>query len=398
VLAFAAFEVIRSLGRIDGVIFTGYTQLGEVVLQGGDPYGLTINTWPPFFSIVAAGLALAARVSLPGALFFWQVGSVLAIWGCVRILARWFLDDGERLTFWPRSDGGLSFSSPSVFVPVLLTARLFQEHLQHTQVNLFVLLLCLWAFQLFRRKKQVLGGLALAAAASLKAVPVVLVGYLAYRRRWREMAWTIGFLVALNVWLPAERWRSWRAVAAAEMADPTPHYPNQSMLAAVKRLVTVEGGARDPVRYPVAAWSPAAVRTAFTVTAGLAALGLALAFGVRPPDLGSRRAATEWAICLGAMTIVSPLAWKAHYVTLLAPYFVAWGMLRGPAPPGRWRWALLWGSVACLTLSAPVFVGERINDVLESLNVITAGAVMVLVLATLPPPPPRASSAAHSSH
>jgi len=398
VLAFAAFEVIRSLGRLDGVIFTGYTQLGEVVLQGGDPYGLTINTWPPFFSIVAAGLALAARVSLPGALFLWQVGSVLAIWGCVRILARWFLDGGERLSFWPRADGGLTFAAAAVCIPVLLTARLFQEHVQHTQVNLFVLLLCLWAFDLFRREKQALGGLALAAAASLKAVPVLLVGYLAYRRRWREMAWTIGFLVALNVWLPVERWQSWRAVAAAEMADPTPHHPNQSLLAAVKRLVTVEGGVRDPVRYPIAAWSPAAVRTAFTVTAGLGAAGLALAFGVKPPELGSRRAAAEWAICLGAMTIVSPLAWKAHYVTLLAPSFVAWGMLRGPDPPGWWRWALLWGSVACLTLSAPVFVGERINDVLESLNVITAGAVMVLVLATLPPPRPRASSAAHSSH
>ena len=61
----AAAEVVRSLGRLDGVIFTGYTQVGEVVLQGGDPYGLRINTWPPFFLFIAAGLALLARIS-PG--------------------------------------------------------------------------------------------------------------------------------------------------------------------------------------------------------------------------------------------------------------------------------------------------------------------------------------------
>ena len=52
----AAWEIARSLGRLDGVVFTGYTQVGEVVLQGGDPYGLPINTWPPFFLFLAACL------------------------------------------------------------------------------------------------------------------------------------------------------------------------------------------------------------------------------------------------------------------------------------------------------------------------------------------------------
>ncbi len=37
----AAAEIIRSLGRLDGVIFTGYTQVGEVVLQGGGVGGGT---------------------------------------------------------------------------------------------------------------------------------------------------------------------------------------------------------------------------------------------------------------------------------------------------------------------------------------------------------------------
>lgn len=395
-LLFAAFEIGRSLTRLDGVIFTGYAQVGEVLLQGGDPYGLTINTWPPLFLFMAAGLALAARVSLPGALLLWQLGSVLAIWGSVRLLARWFLDDGERLTFWPGA-GGPSFASAAILVPVLLTARLLQEHLQHTQVNLLVLLLCLLAFDLFRSRRAALGGLALAAAASVKAVPVLLLGYLVYRRRWREVAWTVGFLLVLNGALPVavfgperagEHWHAWRAVAAEELADPTPRHPNQSLLAALKRLLTAEGGARDPVHYPVAALPPAAVRGVFAGVAGLAALGMALAFGIRPPAPEGRRAAGEWAICLGAMTIVSPLAWKAHYVTLLAPYFVAWQQLRrysatpslDPPPRGP-RLAVLWGSVACLTLSAPAFVGKAGRDALESLNVITLGAVLVLALA-----------------
>ncbi len=50
----AAFEVVRSLTRLNGVVFTGYTQVGEVALQGEDPYAIAFNTWPPFFLFVAA--------------------------------------------------------------------------------------------------------------------------------------------------------------------------------------------------------------------------------------------------------------------------------------------------------------------------------------------------------
>ena len=406
VLLFVVFEVGRSVWRVEIVVFRGYTELGEQILAGGDPYSLHLNTWPPFFGFVAAALALIARGSLRFTVVLWQLCAVAALWGSCRLLARFLVDRGETLRFWPGPDT-LGFTSSAVLVPLGMTARLLQEHLQHTQVNLLLLYLCLLAFHQFREERPGRGGLLLALAASLKAVPVLLVGYLVFRRRWRAVAWTGAFLVVLNVVLPAlafgpraalDQWRAWRAVAAREVAAPEARYYNQSLLAAVKRVVTERGDDLDPIRTAVADWSPDAALRLFVALAGVGAVGLVLAFGVRPPDPRSRRAAREWAICLGAMTVVSPLAWKAHYVTLLAPAFVAWGILRGPDPPGRWRWALFWSSVACLTLSAPVFVGEGINNTLESLNVITVGAVLVLVLATLPPRRLPANSVAHSSH
>lgn len=389
----ATFEIVRSVGRPDAVIFTGYTQVGEVVLQGGDPYGLPINTWPPFFGIIAAGLALLARLSLPGALALWQVGCVAAIWGSCRLLARLAGDEPPP------------FTATTVLVPVLMTARLLQEHLQHTQVNLYLLFLVLLAFHWFRRRRDALGGLALAAAASAKAVPIAFLLFLLYKRAWRAAAWTVGFLGVLNVALPfalfgpartAERWRAWRAVAAAETADPTPQYMNQSLLAALKRLLTEEGGARDPVRYAVAAWPTARVPVLFYGLAGLGAVGLALAFRRHPPGLADRTLAAEVAVCLAALPLVSPLAWKAHYVLLLAAYWLVWPNLRG-----RLAWGVWWASFACLTLSAPALVGERLNDALESLNVITVGGLLVVGLALWAalrplPPPPRASFAARS--
>lgn len=393
VLLLATAEIVRSLGRQQAVIFQGYVQVGNLVLSGGDPYSLLLNTWPPFFFFVAAGLSLLARLSPTSALLVWQIGDVLAIWGCCRLSVRLFAADGPGPTFWPRDTGSLAFGSADVLVPFLMTARLFQEHVQHTQINAQVLFLVLLAFVLFRERRMAAGGLSLAAAVSTKAVPVLLLPYLVYKRAWRELGWTVGFLALLNVALPAivfgpgralESWRTWRAIAAREAADPTPHFMNQSFPAALKRLLTEAGSARDPVHYAVADWPARRVQVVFVVTALAAVLVLAWRFRRHPRDWGDPRAAAELAILLAAMVVVDPLAWKAHYVVLIVPYTFAWWALRrlpADSPGRRWRWWLWWGSFACITLSAPALVGVHWRDVLESLNVILIGALLLLGLA-----------------
>jgi hypothetical protein len=393
VLLAAAAEIIRSLARQHAVIFEGYVQVGDLVLAGGDPYSLRLNTWPPFFFFVGAALSLLARLSPTLALLVWQIGDVLAIWGCCRLSAGLFHPDEPLPTFWPRDPARLAFGSADVLVPFLLTARLFQEHVQHTQINAQVLFLVLLAFTLFRGRRAAAGGLSLAIAASTKAVPILLLPYLLYKRAWRALGWTAAFLVVLNVVLPAavfgparalRDWRTWRAVAAGETADPTPHFMNQSFPAALKRLFTAAGSARDPIHYAVADWSSRAVQGTFVAAALVAALILAWRFRRLPRDWADPRTAAELAILLGAMVVVDPLAWKAHYVVLIVPTtFVWWALRRLPAgSPGRgWRWALLWASAACITLSAPALTGAHLRDLLESLNVILIGALLLLVLA-----------------
>src|SRR2546423_12695297 len=113
-------------------------------------------------------------------------------------------------------------------------------------------------------------------------------------RVWRGGVWMAAFLLVVLVGFPwvtggtattIERWRSWRARAAVETHDPTPVYPNQSFLSAMKRLLTAEGGARDPLHYAVASWPPARVVDVFyTVVAG-AAIPLAVAVRRHPPGL-----------------------------------------------------------------------------------------------------------------
>ena len=169
------------------------------------------------------------------------------------------------------------------------------------------------------------GALALALAASIKAVPVLLLGYLVYKRCWREVGWTVAFLVVLNLVVPvaifgadqvATQWKSWHAAVGGELLKPIAHHPNQALQSALKRYLTVEGGSTNPLHTGVAAWSTAAVARVFWCLAALALAGLAWAFRRNPRDLRDRRCAGEYAICLAAMTLVSPLAWTAHFVTL----------------------------------------------------------------------------------
>jgi hypothetical protein len=392
VLLVTVGEIVRSLGRQHAVIFEGYMQVGDLVLSGGDPYSLRLNTWPPFFFFIGAGVSLLARLSPTLALLVWQIGDVLAIWGCCRLSVQLFVPDA-RPTFWPRDSDHLAFGSGVVLIPFLMVARLFQEHVQHTQINAQILFLVLLAFTLFRARRVAAGGLSLAVAASAKAVPILFLPYLLYKRAWREFGWTVAFLAILNVALPVAvfgparalgSWRTWRAVAGRETADPTPHFMNQSLPAALKRLLTTAGSARDPIHYAVADWSARGVQMAFAAAALAAALVLAWRFRRHPRDWADPRTAAELAILLGAMVVVDPLAWKAHYVVLIVPYTFAWWALRRlpEGAPGRW-WsrALWWGSFACITLSAPALLGRHLRDVLESLNVILVGALLLLALA-----------------
>jgi hypothetical protein len=386
-LAFALFEIVRATHHLVGIVFADYVRVGEAVLQGGDPYAMGFNTWPPFFLFVEVVLALAAHALTPTvAVMLWQLLSVLATWGTLKVLARLFLDDGARLTFWPRGADRLAFTSAGVLIPLLLLMRILQENLQHAQVNGFLVYLVALAFWLFRERRPSWGGLALALAASLKATPIAFLPYLVYKRAWREAGWTTAFLILLNVALPvavfgpagaAAHWRGWWFQIGAQTGGTMTHYYNQSLLAALDRLLGTGPELKNPVFYAVAGLSHAAVRKVFDVAAAALALGLAVVFWKNPPGVTSRAAAGEMAVALGALALVDPLAWKAHYVALLATAFYAWS-----AATRRAQRALILASAALLTVSAPALVGFKASAVLESYSIITLGALGLVAAGT----------------
>src|SRR4029077_3565987 len=338
----AAWEVGRSLVSIDLDVFHDYLRVGQVVLQHGDPYAtLSFNTWPPFFIFIAVVLAEIACIPRVGAVLIWQLGSVAPLGGACRLLPRL------------AGEAPAPFVSSATLVPLVMTARLVQEHLQSMQINLYLLFLVLLAFDLFRRRREAVGGLALATAISVRAVPILFLAYLLYKRAWRAAAWTAGCLAVLNVLLPVvffgpaiagERWKEWRTVAAAETANPTPMFPNQSLLAALRRLLTREGGARDPIHYAVAEWPPQRVARLFYALGAIGALALVFAWRRHPPGLDNPFLHAGLPVALCFLPLGFPLAWKAHFVSLLAGYWLIWRVMqRGKGR--RWVWLPRGGAV-----------------------------------------------------
>jgi len=393
VLLVAATEVARSVARGDRLDYTYYPQLGEAVLAGTDPYTLPFTSWPPGFLLLGVLIALASRVSAIATLAIWQVGSVLATWGTLKLLAQWFDPEGREPSFWPRSPERLALVSAPIIVPLLFAIRPLDDNVLHGQINTQLMFLSLLSFQLFRTNRPIPGGFALALAATLKAVPVLLLGYLGYKRAWRPVGWTVVFLILLNGVIPVllfgtrdvvHQWHAWRTVVGAEMLVPAAHHPNQSLLSALKRYLSSAGSSDDPIHVSVAALSTEAVIRVYWAVAWLGVLGLALAFRLHTRDLSDRMCAGEFAVCLAAITIVSPIAWVAHFVTLVAPAALVYAVLRTLPPERtqrRYGWVVWWGAFACLTLSASGFVGWTLAGWLESLSAITAGALALVVLA-----------------
>src|SRR5207302_11355567 len=111
-----------------------------------------------------------------------------------------------------------------------------------------------------------------------------------------------------------ERWRSWRARAAVETSDPTLVYPNQSLLSAMKRLLTPQGGARDPLQYAVASRPTARVVYVFYGVVAVAVIALAFAFRRHPPGLAAPSVFGEIAVWVGLMTLISPSGCEVHFL------------------------------------------------------------------------------------
>ncbi len=190
-------------------------------------------------------------------------------------------------------------------------------HFQFAQSQFVLLLTLVVMLQGLNHDREKLAGAALAIAIMFKVFPIVMVGFLVSRRRWRVIGWAVVTVVALAVLLlPQFGARDWLQFFKNTGKDPyVLSYNNMAPAAFFSRLYwhffTVNSS--DLIRH--------------LIIAGFDLVVAAITFYVSAhdqvsPDLG-------FSLWLIAMLLLSPLVW-IHYLPLLVI----------PAVQVAWLWRL----------------------------------------------------------
>jgi len=399
--------------------YTGFVAFGAAAAAGQVPYDPAVEaaylnarwaTWPPSFAPIAVLLARLDAIAHEPAVFLFQLANLLALACVLWILARWLY--GRRLTLgspdgpgsdpWPatRSGDGIPLAALPVLGALLVPLRVVLANFEHAQSNLLILGVAVAGMWLLHRGRRAGGGVALGLATAFKATPLLLLGYLAWKGRWRDLAAALAGCALTWLLLPAlllgpgrlAAWYgAWIRKSAGSAAQTSPL--NQSLLAALERLVPGVPG-----------WPLFLAVAGMLVAVGLWALRRPGASGERAGDeaASGRREVLEVALVLAAMSLLSPLAWKAHFVTLvpLAGALFAYtsagerwradgiggtgaggaGVAEGvmPAAGGGALYVVLGAAFLVLNLSSDGVIGRSAARALEAGSVVTWAALLLV--------------------
>jgi hypothetical protein len=358
--------------------FAGYLIVGDLVLAGRHIYldaPPHINTWPPFFGLLCAPLALLARPSpylARGAWLLLNAGLLVLV---LRLLA------GLVYGRDPRSPG-----RPEVLVPLILTGRYVLGNFEHLQINLVVFALALAGLSLEASGRPVRGGLVLGFAAAVKVMPLAFVPYLAYRRRWRAALAAACATVAFSLspalvfgWSRfADYLDHWRAAVAAGWGAGR---MNQSVLAMWDRLL---GHGLWPLAAPGIDDLPESgariVVLAVAVSLCLVIAVALVAFRGDPrPD--GWAALAEWSTVFVVAALFGPVSWKSYLVVCLLPNTLLFAIWRSPGLDARTRRGAGTALLAAFVVggvTAPGLVGRPLAERLEMTSAVTVAALVLL--------------------
>ncbi len=234
-------------------------------------------------------------------------------------------------------------TSPWLYlIPSLLVIVYIWSSYHIGQPNLVLLALMVGAFVALRAKREIAAGSLIAAAAAIKAFPVLAIIYLVYRRYWKAAVSLVATLVFLILILPApfrgferawhdlEKWSagmlkySEATVGQRPMRSYT--WKNQSLIGVGNRLLRhVDADAasapHQPVyvnfadlKFPVVN----AIIISVALVLGILFIAAMLRRDVRTPESD----AIEFVLLLLLMLMITPLSFGYFYSWLMLPFAV----------------------------------------------------------------------------
>jgi hypothetical protein len=368
------------------VDFAGYVAVGKAFFDGRDIYLDTpvgTNTWPPFFSLAAVPLGLLDRASPYFARIVWIALTWASIFWALDLIALLIYGKHLRLR---EDEHSLEITSPELLVPFALTLPFIINNFELLQINMILFSLALWGLYLQARGREAAGGIALAAAASMKVMAIAFLPYLVYRKRWRAAFWMAAaslvffFLPALFLgW--AKFWEGvalWPVALRESWGAGNAHQSVYSMWDRILGYGYIPFAVPGTFMLPLSGARSAKI--AWEITCAIAAaLGVIACRGTPRPD--SRWAQVEWAIVFVAATILSPLTRKPYLVVLLLPYALLYAAWRSTDLDAKTRRVLRNVMFASFVLSLPTLhdlIGKSLAVRLEMGSVVTYGSLIML--------------------
>ena len=315
--------------------FVNYFGGAQAAAHGTDIYADFKRSWgseawvvayiyPPFFALVLApltslGLLAAARI--------WLLAVHAAFFGSLALILRIHpeLSRGGRRLLLLASLG---------FMPVYLNLK-FQ---QVATVWLLLMTAALWAAL---RRRAGLAGALIAAAASLKVSPIVLIPLFARLGRWRIAVLAGVTLVGLTVVTMLAAPGSWQffTVVLPRIGLGTANWDNGSIDGLVSRLAQLAPGLLGDATQTVA--------KVVIIAAAVIVIGVTLWRAGQPGIAQAWALRLSVAALITALLIVSSVTWQHHLVTLLLPMAtgIAWITVRRPG--ARYGWWLFAAYAMC---------------------------------------------------
>lgn len=308
----------RGTGTVGGIDFKAYYIAADMLRSGKDFYdvgqqaeevqarGLPLNEsyyiYPPLLAILFVPLTALPIQQAAQVWFFLN----MALYGLSLFVIARALD--------LRSHGGilpLLWVLAFLFPPALFT-------LYKGQVNIVILFLVASTFWLCLRDRQALSGLALGVASMIKVIPIFLLPYLFWRRKYvltLTATLTILCLALLGLLIVGSGpHRTYLSTVLPSLAQPRPNPANQSVGGFVS-LLLIENPYTAYLTHNPPLWRAVTVSASVLLVAGVSYVFWRRRQRIPKTDL-------DFALVVATLPLIANIAWIDLFVLLVFPYAV----------------------------------------------------------------------------
>ena len=349
--------------------FNVYYFAAHEVIEGRDPYLNSLGDWTPYLY-----LPLLAELIIPLALMPLQAAAYSwFLIGAASLLTAAWMSATLALKNENESSGSKRFIIGALAVAIVI--RFALDNFDYGQVNTLVAALCVSHVFLYEKNRKLTAAVALVLAASIKLTPLILLaGHLA-KRRLRFAAISVALFITITAFTFAPFGSGasgafqtfFHRTVNNEQGFDLAYSGNQSLRGTVARL---RGDNEESARVP-----------SDPVTLAIALMMLTASALTAMRKQGSWGSIASLFCCI---PILSPLAWKGHFVVLIFPAAVLISKIASTL-----RTKLSYGLIASLltafvlfNLTSPRVAGLATSEWVDRHSLIFVGA-MVIYLATI---------------